>query len=148
MMSSSCHPSRPIVELAAKRLCEEAARQGRRRDIEILTAFRAAMRADRFGTRQSLGVILREASLVPPRPSTVRGLMGSWVIRLQAKVLWWLVRSIRLRDRAIESLCYGFETAVLEQDERFREIEIRLDRLESSSGRSEEPRQPSPEGQP
>jgi hypothetical protein len=111
----------------------------RRRYQAIVEEFRGQMRADRFGAQSSVSALLRPDSLIPPAPSTLRGRFGHILVRWQSKLLWWTLRSFRLRDQAIESVWLSLEGHMKDQagrdndfrrqmlalDERVRRLELR-----------------------
>jgi hypothetical protein len=111
----------------------------RRRYEAIIEEFRGQMRADRFGAQSSVSALLRPDSLIPPAPATLRGRFGHILLRWQSKLLWWTLRSFRMRDQAIESVWLSLENHMKEQsgrehdirrqmvalDERIRRLELR-----------------------
>ncbi|MBA3973005.1 MAG: hypothetical protein C0504_02155 [Candidatus Solibacter sp.] len=111
----------------------------RRRYEAIIEEFRGRMRADRYGAQSSVSALLRPDSLIPPVPATFRGRFGHILVRWQSRLLWWTLRSFRLRDQAIESVWLSLESHMKEQsgrehdirrqmlalDERVRQLELR-----------------------
>lgn len=87
----------------------------RRRYEALVEEFREEIVADRFAARSSVASLFRADSLVPPAPGTWRGRLGHWLIIWQSRLLWWTLRSFRMRDQAIESVWLSLESHVREQ---------------------------------
>ncbi len=110
----------------------------RRRYEALVEEFRDGILADRFAARSAVASLFRTDSLVPPAPGTWRGRLGHWLIGWQSKLMWWTLRSFRMRDQAIESVWLSLESHVREQrghDSESRRqllaLEERIRRLES-----------------
>ncbi len=114
-----------------------------RRRYEVLAGeFREEILADQFAARSAVASLFKAGSLVPPAPVTWRGRLGHWLIVWQSRLMWWTLRSFRMRDQAIESVWLTVESHVREQRGRDAEcrrqllsLEERIRRLES--GRDE-----------
>lgn len=109
----------------------------RRRYEAIIEEFRGRMRADRFGAQSSVSALLRPDSLIPPAPATFRGRFGHILVRWQSKLLWWTLRSFRLRDQAIESVWLSLEGHMKEQSGRENDIRRQMLALEERVRRLE-----------
>ena len=96
--------SEELIELARRRLDQRgSAQQAYIRYRLLAKQFRAESEFDSHGFRQVLLEIEGSDGILPPAPPTTRGTLGQWIIRLQARVLWWLVRVLRLEGRALRS---------------------------------------------
>jgi hypothetical protein len=102
----------------------------RRRYHFLLTQFRDHLTLDRFDARRRVRALRLPASLVPPAPRTPRGLLGALLVRLQVRLLWWIPRSFRLRDRALGSLLQSFEEYAAQSCAVQRQLESRLAAVE------------------
>lgn len=109
----------------------------RRRYEAIIEEFRGQMRADRFGAQSSVSALLRPDSLIPPAPATLRGRLGHILLRWQSKLLWWTMRSFRMRDQAIESVWLSLESHMEEEAGREHEIRRQLMALDERVRRLE-----------
>jgi len=99
----------------------------RRRYEGLIGEFREEMRADPFAARSAVASLFRTDSLIPPSPRTWRGRVGRMLIHCQSKLMWWTVRSFRMRDQAIESIWLSLESHLREQ--RGRDMEMRRELL-------------------
>ncbi len=96
------HPSRKIVEdaeLAAA--ANPAAPAANERYAQMAREFRPSSLTATSGLRALLDEIDSQTGLEPPHPDTVRGKVGQSLIRLQSRGLWWLLRALRIRDKAL-----------------------------------------------
>lgn len=134
---------RSLVSLSAA--CGAAATAeralARRRYEAIIEEFRSDLRADRYGARSAVSALLRPDSLIPPAPDTWRGRLGHMLVRWQSRLIWWTLRSFRMRDEAIESVWLSLENHMKDQAGRENDIrrqmlslEERLRRLELRDG--------------
>ena len=126
----------PAADAAAR--LERALAQRRYESLSI--EFREEIESDRFAARSSVASLFRRDSLVPPAPRTWRGRLGHFLIACQARLMWWTLRSFRMRDQAIESVWLSLESHVREQrgaETRMRnqlmELEMRIRELEQDS---------------
>jgi len=94
----------------------------RRRYEALIDEFREDLRADPFAARSAVATLFRPDSLIPPSPQTWRGRLGRLLIHCQSKLMWWTVRSFRMRDNAIESIWLSLELHLREQ--RRRDVEV------------------------
>ena len=62
---------------------------------------------DALGLRQAVLELGKPSAIYPPQPATLRGRVGQWIVRAQARTLWWVLRTLGLQSRAIEA---GYET--------------------------------------
>ena len=136
-------PPRSLLSLSSASDAAATAERAlaRRRYQAIVEEFRGQLRADRFGAQSAVSALLRPDSLIPPAPATFRGRLGSLLVRCQSKLLWWTMRSFRLRDQAIESVWLSLESHMKEQSWRendFRRqvaaLDERVRRLEHRDG--------------
>lgn len=104
--------------------------------------FREEIESDRFSARSSVASLFRSDSLVPPAPRSWRGRLGHFLVLCQSRLMWWTLRSFRMRDEAIESVWLSLESHMREQrglDTRMRnqllELELRIRELEEGSRR-------------
>jgi hypothetical protein len=109
---------------------EGADAAARRRCHFLLTQFHDYLTLDRHDARRRIRALRLPASLVPPAPRTPRGLVGRLLVRLQTRLLWWIPRSFRLRDRALESLWQSFEEYAVHRGAVQRQLESRLAAVE------------------
>jgi len=93
-----------------------------RRYESLSREFREEIESDRFAARSAVASLFRVDSLVPPAPRTWRGRLGHFLVVWQARLMWWTLRSFRLRDQAIEAVWLSLESHVREQ----RGIETRM----------------------
>ena len=114
-----------LIESARRRLDQRASAQEAYTRYRLLTKqFRAESEFDSHGFRQTLLQIEGPSGILPPAPPTVRGRLGQWIIRLEARVLWWLVRALRLEGRALRS---AYAT-LRRESERLAQVEDNLAR--------------------
>ena len=120
------HPSENLVE-AARRQAELRAKGSEENYRRMKTAFKAEAEFDSFGLRQCLLDLREQAGgLLPPTKPTLRGKFGAFVIRQQARALWWLLSAVRAPERALQAV---YDT-LLSQDRRQRDFDTRLRELE------------------
>jgi len=136
----------PSAGCAWEALIEVARRQMERRDFAAQAAGRYGLLSDEFKTErvfdrsgllQCLLEIESPTGILPPAPPTPRGKLGHAIVRLQAKILWWVVRALRLNGRGLRA---AYDTMFHEhqrltrheatQAVKIAEIEQRLDRIE------------------
>ena len=58
---------------------------------------------DALGLQQAVLELRGPAGIYPPASATLRGLVGQWIVRAQARTLWWVPRALGLQSRAIEA---------------------------------------------
>ena len=73
---------------------------------------------------------LANRALLPPCPPTVRGRLGRWLISLQMRLLWWVVRAFQLRDNLLAALTRQCISAEQRQSEEIRSLAARVEKLE------------------
>jgi hypothetical protein len=98
--------------------------------------FQSDTEFDSFGLTQFVLDLDQPGGLLPLAPPTNRGRIGMFFIRKQAKVLWWLVRAIQLRDRALKGthqLLRHHQTRHEAMVQRVIALENRLTELEKKS---------------
>ena len=66
---------------------------------------------DAHGFRQAVLDLGGPTAIVPPRPETLRGRVGQWIVHAQTRTLWWVVRALGLQSRAIQA---AYETVQAE----------------------------------
>jgi hypothetical protein len=120
------HPSKEWIDEAASAASPEGLQGARRRHLEMASRFQARAELEGSGFLQALLEIEGEAGLYPPSPPTVRGRIGGWLVRMQGGALWWLLRALRLRDRALRGAC----DVTRRQAAEIRELRERVERLE------------------
>ena len=131
-------PSKELIELARCRLDQRgSAQEASIRYMVLAKQFRAESEFDSYGFRQTLLQIEGPNGILPPAPPTTRGRLGQWIIRLEARVLWWLVRALRLEGRALRSayatLRHESERLTQVEDtlaQQLAGIRLRLERIE------------------
>lgn len=131
-------PSEELIELARRRLDQRGSVQEAYIRYRLLAKqFRAESEFDSHGFRQALMEIEGSDGILPPAPPTTRGTLGQWIIRLEARVLWWLVRVLRLEGRALRSayatLRYQSERLTQIEDTMAQQlggVRLRLERIE------------------
>ena len=134
----SMPPSEELIELARRRLDQRASAQEAYTRYRVLAKqFRAESEFDSHGFRQALLEIEGPDGILPPAPPTTRGRLGQWIIRLQARSLWWLTRALRLEGRALRSayatLRHESERLTQVEDtlaQQLAGIRLRLERIE------------------
>jgi hypothetical protein len=122
------HPSDDLIEAARQQMALRADLAPMNQDYESLSLrFRAESRFHSYSLSQQMFELAEPGGLLPLAPPTVRGAIGIFFIRRQAKVLWWLVRALQLRDRALGASYHLLQY----HEERHAEMETRLAALES-----------------
>lgn len=106
---------------------------------DILAIFRAQPEIDLDGLGQLVAEIEQTGGIVPLQPPTWRGKLGSALIRIQCRLLWWLVRAVSRRDNAWRAVYNMFvkltELQAKERSRReraFKELEARVTALEKA----------------
>ncbi len=56
---------------------------------------------DAHGLHQAVLDLRSPSAIDPPVPPTLRGRLGHWIVRGQARFFWWLPRAFNLQTRAI-----------------------------------------------
>jgi hypothetical protein len=69
---------------------------------------RALTDFDETGLKPAFEELQGEFGTLPPEPPTTRGRLGNWIVRYQARGLWWILRALRIRDKVIERLYHTF----------------------------------------
>lgn len=106
--SSRPSPSAELVDAArAAERSREHPSDPRRRYQGRRHRFQLERRMDALGFRQAVLDLDGPTAIIPPRPETLRGRVGQWIVRAQARMLWWVVRSLGLHSRAIQA---GYKT--------------------------------------
>ena len=131
-------PSEELIELARRRLDQGgSAQQAYIRYRLLAKQFRAESEFDSHGFRQALLEIEGPDGILPPAPPTTRGRLGQWIIRLQARSLWWLIRALRLEGQALgcayATLRHESERLTRVEDalaEQLSGIRLRMERIE------------------
>lgn len=132
------HSSQELIEAARREMEHRGqATEAVNRYALLVEWFQAESEFDSYGLRQSLLEIEGPAGIFPPIRPTLRGKLGWWVIRLQAGLLWWVVRALRLQGQALRA---AYATIRQERESRTRlararaqelaEIKLRLERIE------------------
>ena len=113
------------------------AAQAARRYGLLSDEFKAESGFDRSGLLQCLLEIESPTGILPPASPTLRGKFGHSIVRLQARILWWVVRALRLNGRGLRAV---YDTMLHEHQRLTRhedtqavdiaEIKQRLDRIE------------------
>ncbi|HSB17209.1 MAG TPA: hypothetical protein VLE22_22350 [Bryobacteraceae bacterium] len=112
-----------LREVARRRL-ERRPFQGSAIDYGWLAAtFRSEPGMDPYGFGQLVAEIEQTGGVYPPEPPTLRGRLGRFLIDLEYRVLWWLVRAISRRDQAWRA-AYHMMLALHE-----KQVELRLEAL-------------------
>lgn len=140
--SASRSPSAELLDAAreAERSREHPS-DPRGRYERFQNRFQLERRMDALGLRQAVLELRSPSAIDPPRPATLRGLLGQWIVRAQARTLWWVVRALGLQSRAIEA---AYETLQAEHrrlaafEEKYAaetaDFEKRLRNLEQHTG--------------
>jgi hypothetical protein len=124
----SKHPSGDLIEAARRQMESRVdADLTNRKHKSLLARFQSEAEFDAGGLSQCIFELKQPGGLLPLTPPTTRGRIGGFFIRQQAKALWWFVRAIQLRDRALEAACARLQR----QDERQAELETHLAALEA-----------------
>ena len=132
------HPSQELIQ-AARREMERrgCAAEAANRYGLLADQFKAESDFDSFGLRQCLLEIEGPAGILPPFPPTLRGKLGRWIIRLQARLMWWVVCALRLQAQALRAayatMRHQHEGLSRLEDTRAKEIaevRLRLERIE------------------
>ena len=139
-------PEQPGAELreVARRRLEERPSRGSAVDYGWLAElFRSEPGVDPYGFGQLVAEIEQTGGIVPPEPPTFRGRLGRFLIDLEYRALWWLVRAISRRDQAwraayhmMLSLHEKQVSSRLEALGRISEIEARVSLLEETLSRT------------
>jgi hypothetical protein len=131
---------RSLLSPASDALARLERALAKRRYESLAGEFRDEIQADRFAARSAVASLFREDSLVPPAPRTWRGQLGHLLIRCQSRLMWWTLRSFKMRDEAIESVWLSLDSHIREQrglDTKMRnqllELEMRVRELEVGS---------------
>ncbi len=136
-------PGAEVREVARRRL-ENRPSQGSPVDYGFLAAtFRAEPGMDQHGLGRFLADIERSGGIYPPQPPTFRGRLGRFLIDVEYRVLWWLVRAISRRDEAWRA-AYQVMVALhekqvesrLEALRRISKLEARISLLEETLSRT------------
>jgi hypothetical protein len=122
------HPSEQVIQAARRQL--QVRGQGpaaAARYQQLAREFQAESEFDSFGLRQCiLDMAERPGGLLPPTKPTLRGRLGAFIIRQQAKALWWILRAIRTPERALKAA----EATLRYQERRQGALEERLTDLD------------------
>jgi hypothetical protein len=128
------HPSAGLIEQGRRKMNTRGnAHLANERYRGFSLQFQSDAEFDSFGLTQSVLDLGQPGGLLPLAPPTTRGRIGMFFIRNQAKVLWWLVRAIQLRDRALRSahqLLRHHQTRHEAMLQRVIALENRLTKLE------------------
>jgi hypothetical protein len=97
-------PSAANLMQTARRQREGRGQGAEERYRELNARFHADAEFDSFGLRQCI-LEMREqpGGLLPPTKPSLRGAVGAFLIRMQARSLWWLLRAVRAPERALEA---------------------------------------------
>ena len=107
------HPSQELIQ-AARRQMERrgCATEAASRFGLLADQFKVESDFDSFGFRQCLLEIEGPGGILPPVLPTLRGKLGRWIIRLQARLMWWVVRALRASGASPSSGVRHDETPV------------------------------------
>ncbi len=112
-----------LIESTRRRLDQRASAQEAYTRYRLLAEqFKKESEFDSHGFRQALLEIEGPDGILPPAPPTVRGKLGQWIIRLQARSLWWLIRALRLEGQVLRS---AYST-IRHESERLTQVEDNL----------------------
>ena len=120
------HPSKAWIDEAEAAASPEGIEGARRRYSEISSRFQARADMESTGFLQALLDIEGETGFYPASPHTIRGKIGGWLMRVQGGALWWLLRALRMRDRALRG-AYASQASMAAE---IQELRRRVDRLE------------------
>ena len=99
------HPSEALIQAARRQMERRGSAEKAASRYGLLSdEFTAESHRDRFGLRQCLLEIEGPAGILPPVVPTLRGKIGHWVVQLQARSLWWVIRALRLEARALRAV--------------------------------------------
>ena len=128
------HPSEEWIQEVEASAPPEQLQLARRRHSEFSTRFQARAELDGAGFLQALTEIEGETGFYPGSPPTLRGKIGGWLMRIQGSALWWLLHSMRRRDRALRGaydlICTQIKLSEASQRTMAREIQDLRQRLE------------------
>jgi hypothetical protein len=123
------HPSDDLIQLAEQQLAGRGIGEGANRKYEsLLGEFRREASFDSLALRRSISELKQPGGMFPLAPATIRGRMGAFFIKQQSKLLWWLLRALRLRDEVLAAASVLLER----QERRQMELERRIENLESA----------------
>ena len=123
------HSSSDLIQAARRQMELRGGSELANRNYESLgSQFRAPSAFDSSGLSQCIFELKQPGGLLPLAPPTARGRLGSFFVRQQARVLWWLVRAIRLRDGALDAA----SELLRDHEHRLAEMERRVAALETS----------------
>jgi hypothetical protein len=121
------HPSHKIIEAAERAAATNStAVLANERYSKLAGDFRSTALTATSGLQALLAEIESADGIRPPQPSTVRGLVGQSLIGLQSRALWWLIRALRLRDKALRVT----EGVLSEMEIELNRLRVRVEDLE------------------
>jgi hypothetical protein len=129
------HPSREVIEAAEQRVtANPGSTTANQRYSELVREFRPTALTVTSGLRAMLDEIESETGIQPPMPGTLRGRLGSFLIRFESRALWWLLRALRLRDRSLRLT----EGVISEMEKELGALRSRVHQLEQRAQHREE----------
>ena len=140
------HPSQEWIRDAESSASPEMLRSARRRHSEVSSRFQAKAELEDTGLLQALTEIEGETGFYPASPPTLRGKIGSYLVRIEGGALWWLLHAMRMRDRALRGaydlMCRQIEVSAASKSNmaaEIQELRRRIDQLEGKHPESPAP---------
>ena len=103
--NSLCSPAADLLDAARSgERSREHPVDPRMRYALLQKRFEEERSMDALGLRQAVLELRSPSAIYPPRPRTLRGRVGHWIVRGQARALWWLLRAFDLHTHAMEAV--------------------------------------------